>query len=94
MCVFRLQLGFGKSMPTNCVWIDNVAEILHEKFLFRVFRRYGEITYLFIDRSKWRALVFFTNLDDSQYAVSEMRNRTLGKKKIMVRESSIAGKEI
>ncbi|XP_025083037.1 protein split ends-like isoform X2 [Pomacea canaliculata] len=80
----KIKLGFGKSMPTNCVWIDNVAEILHEKFLFRVFRRYGEITYLFIDRSKWRALVFFTNLDDSQYAVSEMRNRTLGKKKIMI----------
>lgn len=80
------QLGFGKSMPTNCVWVDNIAESLNEKFLSRVFKRYGEITYLFLDRNKYRALIFYTNLDDSQYAVVHMRNRTLGKKKIMVRE--------
>ena len=79
-----LQLGFGKSMPTNCVWIDGCGENLTEKSIYRVFKKYGEVTYTFVDRKKWRALVFFTNLDDAQFAVNEMKGRPLGKRRIMV----------
>ncbi|KAK7481424.1 hypothetical protein BaRGS_00027380 [Batillaria attramentaria] len=80
----KIKLGFGKSMPTNCVWIDSVGETISEKSLGRVFKKYGEMTYTFIDRKKWRALVFFTNLDDAQYAVNDMKTRTINKRKIMV----------
>ena len=49
-----------------------------------MFKKYGEVTYTFVDRKKWRALVFFTNLDDAQFAVNEMKGRPLGKRRIMV----------
>lgn len=74
-------------MPTNCVWLDNVGDNVGDKYLCRVFGRYGEVSHDVIDRTKGRALIYFSNLDDAQYAVNEMRNRSLGGKKIQVRSS-------
>ena len=71
-------------MPTNCVWIDGFGENLNENRIYRVFKKFGDITYTFVDRKKWRALVFFSNLDDAQYAVNEMKGRPLGKRRVMV----------
>lgn len=39
----RLQLGFGKSMPTTCVWLDGLASNTTEQFLTRHFCRYGHV---------------------------------------------------
>lgn len=38
-----LQLGFGKSMPTTCVWLDGLASNTTEQFLTRHFCRYGHV---------------------------------------------------
>ncbi|KAE8594753.1 hypothetical protein XENTR_v10019784 [Xenopus tropicalis] len=39
----RLKLGFGKSMPTNCVWIDGLSSNITEQYLTRHFCRYGPV---------------------------------------------------
>ncbi|KAK0142753.1 Msx2-interacting protein [Merluccius polli] len=39
----RLKLGFGKSMPTTCVWLDGLASNTTEQFLTRHFCRYGHV---------------------------------------------------
>ncbi|XP_013914800.1 PREDICTED: msx2-interacting protein-like [Thamnophis sirtalis] len=39
----RLKLGFGKSMPTNCVWLDGLATSLTDQYLTRHFCRYGPV---------------------------------------------------
>lgn len=72
-------------MPTNCVWLDNVDQTVQENFLSRQFGRYGQVTHGIIDRIKGKALVYFTNAEQAQYALLEMRNRILNNKKIMVR---------
>ncbi|XP_036369681.1 msx2-interacting protein isoform X4 [Octopus sinensis] len=80
----KIKLGFGKSMPTNCVWLDNLSESVTEKLLCQQFGRYGEVSHAVIDRCKGRALIYFTSMDTAQYAVNEMRSRILKKKRIQI----------
>ncbi|KAK6176222.1 hypothetical protein SNE40_014546 [Patella caerulea] len=80
----KIKLGFGKSMPTNCIWLDNIGENVGDNFLLRVFSRYGEVNYSVIDRVKGRSLVYFTNMDNAIHAVSDMKNRSVGGKKIQI----------
>lgn len=81
---YVLQLGFGKSMPTTCIWLDNVAETVTESFVSRQFNRYGNVTSTVIDHIRGKALVYFNSMDSAQFALNEMRNRIFNGKKIMV----------
>ncbi|GIY80433.1 protein split ends [Caerostris extrusa] len=69
-------LGFGKSMPTNCVWLDGVADAT-DKYLTRHFNRYGIVIYTAVDKERGHALVFYETVEFAQIAVSEMRGRIL-----------------
>ncbi|KAJ8966654.1 hypothetical protein NQ314_003381 [Rhamnusium bicolor] len=40
----RIKLGFGKSMPYTCVWIDGVNENVNEKYLRMQFEPFGVIS--------------------------------------------------
>ena len=71
-------------MPTNCVWLDNVAESVAERYLVRQFGRYGGCSHSVIDRAMGRALIYFENIEFAQYAVTEMKGRSLGSKKLQV----------
>lgn len=71
-------------MPTNCVWVDNLADSVQENFLFRQFARYGPLTNMVIDRERGKALVFYSSLENAQFALGEMRNRILNGQKIQV----------
>ena len=83
-----IQLGFGKSMPTNCVWLDGIASSVTEKYLGKLFGRYGPVNYAIIDRSRGLALVYFDSVDYAQHAVNEMRGRLVAGKKLQVCEAS------
>ena len=72
-------------MPTNCVWIDCVADTVKENFLCRQFGRYGPVSHSVVDRNKGRALIYFDDMENAVYAVSEMRGRIINGKKIQVR---------
>ncbi|KAK8757547.1 hypothetical protein V5799_004825 [Amblyomma americanum] len=80
----RIKLGFGKSMPTMCVWLDGVTDLVSDKFLSRTFGRYGPVSFAVIDRERGHALVYFESLECAQHAVAEMRGRVLGGKKLQV----------
>lgn len=59
----RINLGFGKSLATTCVWIDGVAESVSEKYLASHFNEYGSVTHCVIDRTREHALVFFQQVN-------------------------------
>ncbi|GFY72160.1 hypothetical protein TNIN_336321, partial [Trichonephila inaurata madagascariensis] len=80
----RIKLGFGKSMPTNCVWLDGIVDSVSDKFLARHFSRFGLVAYTAVDREKGHALVFYESVEFAQIAVSEMRGRILQGKKLQV----------
>lgn len=80
----RIKLGFGKSMPTMCVWLDGLTDLVSDKFLSRTFGRYGPVSFAAIDRERGHALVYFDSLECAQHAVAEMRGRVLGGKKLQV----------
>jgi RNA recognition motif-containing protein len=80
----RVKLGFGKSMPTNCVWLHGVAESVAEKFLARHMSRFGHVSYAAIDRERCNGLVFYDQVSCAQAAVQELRGRALAGRKLQV----------
>lgn len=80
----RIKLGFGKSMPTNCVWVDGVVESVNEKYLIMQFDTYGPVTQVIIDRDKGQALIFYEQVVNAQSAVIKMRGFNLRGRKIQV----------
>lgn len=80
----RIKLGFGKSMPTNCVWIDGIAESVSESYLTTQFGRFGPVSQVTIDKDRRLALVFFEQIQYAQLAVKEMRGIVLRGRKLQV----------
>ncbi|XP_055979124.1 msx2-interacting protein isoform X1 [Sorex fumeus] len=90
----RLKLGFGKSMPTNCVWLDGLSSNVSDQYLTRHFCRYGPVIKVVFDRIKGMALVLYNEIEYAQAAVKETKGRKIGGNKIKVdfanRESQLA----
>ncbi|XP_007491729.2 msx2-interacting protein isoform X7 [Monodelphis domestica] len=90
----RLKLGFGKSMPTNCVWLDGLSTNITDQYLTRHFCRYGPVVKVVYDRLKGMALVLYNEIEYAQAAVKETKGRKIGGNKIKVdfanRESQLA----
>lgn len=80
----RIKLGFGKSMPTNCVWIDGISDSVSENHLTTQFSRFGPVQQVSVDRERKLALVFFEQIQYAQSAVKEMRGVTLRGRKLQV----------
>ncbi|KAG8431492.1 hypothetical protein GDO86_018552 [Hymenochirus boettgeri] len=74
----RLKLGFGKSMPTNCVWIDGLSSNVTEQYLTRHFCRYGPVVKVVFDRFKGMALILYNEIEYAQAAVKETKGRKIG----------------
>ncbi|CAN2387975.1 RNA polymerase II transcription factor binding [Pristimantis euphronides] len=74
----RLKLGFGKSMPTNCVWIDGLSSSVTEQYLTRHFSRYGPVVKVVYDRFKGMALILYNEIEFAQAAVKETKGRKIG----------------
>lgn len=36
----KVKLGFGKSMPTNCIWLDDMPDITNDNYLKRQMLRF------------------------------------------------------
>ncbi|KAM7353691.1 spen family transcriptional repressor split ends isoform 2-T2 [Cochliomyia hominivorax] len=80
----RIKLGFGKSMPTNCVWIDGIGEKISESHLQSQFSRYGAVSKVVVDRQRQLSLVLYEQIQYAQTAVKEMRGATLRGRKLQV----------
>ncbi|XP_078281674.1 msx2-interacting protein isoform X1 [Rhinoraja longicauda] len=90
----EILLGFGKSMPTNCVWLDGLSSNITEQYLSRHFCRYGPVLKIVLDRQKGMALVLYDEIECAQTAVQETKGRKIGGNRIKVdfanRESQLA----
>ncbi|XP_078095104.1 msx2-interacting protein isoform X8 [Mustelus asterias] len=90
----EIVLGFGKSMPTNCVWLDGLSSNITEQYLSRHFCRYGPVLKIVLDRQKGMALVLYDEIECAQTAVQETKGRKIGGNRIKVdfanRESQLA----
>ncbi|XP_028849138.1 msx2-interacting protein [Denticeps clupeoides] len=80
----RLKLGFGKSMPTTCVWLDGLSSSITEQYLTRHFCRYGHVVKVVFDRLKGMALILYNNIECAQAAVKETKGWKIGGNKIKV----------
>ncbi|KAM8868130.1 msx2-interacting protein isoform 1-T1 [Synchiropus picturatus] len=80
----RLKLGFGKSMPTTCVWLDGLATNITEQYLTQHFCRYGHVVKVVFDRMKGMALILYNNTDFAQNAVRETKGWKISGNKIKV----------
>ncbi|KAF0765942.1 msx2-interacting protein-like isoform X1 [Aphis craccivora] len=80
----RINLGFGKSLATTCVWIDGVAEAVSEKYLASHFNQFGSVTHCVIDRTREHALVFFQQIAHAQLAVTQMRGSIMKGRRLQV----------
>lgn len=80
----RLKLGFGKSIPTTCVWLDGLGPNITEQYLTRQFMRYGHVVKVVLDRLKGMALILYNNTDFAQAAVRETKGWKIGGNKIKV----------
>ncbi|XP_034950926.1 protein split ends isoform X2 [Chelonus insularis] len=80
----RIKLGFGKSMPTTCVWVDGIGECVSEKYLNMQFHQFGPVNQVVVDRERGHALVFFEQINCAQTAVKEMRGASLRGRRLQV----------
>ncbi|XP_072157551.1 uncharacterized protein spen isoform X2 [Bemisia tabaci] len=80
----RINLGYGKSLATACVWLDGIAETVSEKSLSVQFSQFGPVSHVAIDRSRGHALVFFQQILFAQLAVNQMRGIVLRGRKLQV----------
>jgi hypothetical protein len=83
-CGVRVKLGFGKSMPTNCVWLHGISESLSEKTLGRQCARFGPVVDLAVDRERCNCLVFYDSIDCAQIAVTDLKGRLLNGRRLQV----------
>lgn len=83
-CGARVKLGFGKSMPTNCVWLHGISELLSEKTLGRQCARFGPVVDLAVDRERCNCLVFYDSIDCAQIAVTDLKGRLLNGRRLQV----------
>lgn len=84
MNILSLQLGFGKVIPSSCVWVDGISDTVSEKYLTNQFAKFGLVMSTYIDRRTGRALIFFETSDHASAAISEMRGKCILEKKIQV----------
>ena len=63
----RIKLGFGKCMPTRCVWLDGVSDAVTDTFLKDEFCVFGVVNFLIIDRKRGQALIFFDSVSETGF---------------------------
>ncbi|XP_069499518.1 protein split ends-like [Ambystoma mexicanum] len=80
----RLRLGFGRSKPTNCVWVDGLPGTLTETQLTAHFSAHGTVLKLSFDPEKGVALVFFKTIEQAEAALQEARGQTVAGQRIKV----------
>ncbi|RWS29871.1 protein split ends-like protein [Leptotrombidium deliense] len=80
----RIKLGFGKSMPTNCVWLHGIGESHSEKSLMWQCSRYGPVVNMTIDRERGNCLVFYDTVECAQIAVTDLKGRLMNGRKLQV----------
>ncbi|XP_078527682.1 uncharacterized protein LOC144799928 [Lissotriton helveticus] len=69
----RVKTEFGKSIITNCVWLDGLPLEVTQEYLMQRFSRFGQVAKAVYDRLRGRALVLFIRKEDAVTAVQETK---------------------
>ena len=69
-----MQLSFGKSIPTNCLWLGGMTAQVTEEYLRKRLCRF-DYDYVTIDRSRGQALVYVGNEDCARRVINGMRGQ-------------------
>lgn len=81
-----VKLGFGKSKPTRCLWIDNLNENLflnlnnnNNKSNKHIFMKYfSQVKYVLINRlNRTQVLLFFDSIDSARLCADKIRGLKL-----------------
>uniref|UniRef100_T1JRP0 RRM domain-containing protein n=1 Tax=Tetranychus urticae TaxID=32264 RepID=T1JRP0_TETUR len=80
----RIKLGFGKSMPTNCVWLHGISESTSDKCLFRQCSRFGTVVSLTVDRERGKCLVCYESVESASNAVTDLKGRLFNGRRLQV----------
>ncbi len=82
-------MGFGKSQPTNVLWLDNlplnITELMLRSFLTRLTNlSANDILDIYIDNQNSQCLIYFTDSVTAQSAINSIRGKKLDTKRIQV----------
>ena len=56
----KLKLGFGKPIPTKCVWVSGLSEDINEKDLHKEFSKFGgNVQDVLLNAAAGNALIYF-----------------------------------
>ncbi|KAG9466152.1 hypothetical protein GDO78_017137 [Eleutherodactylus coqui] len=80
----RLKLGFGKSMPSNCLWIDGLTPSVTEQDLTAHFSRYGSVLKVVYERLKGTALILYSEMEFALAALRETKREKIGGNSVQV----------
>ena len=82
-------MGFGKSQPTNVLWLDelplNTNESVIRSFVTRLTNLLSnEILDIYVDNETTQCLIYFADTVAAQTAISSIRGKKLDSKRIQI----------
>lgn len=82
---FQCKIGYGKIIPSNCLWVGGLGPWVTPQALEAEFDRFGAIVRIDWPHGKNYAYVVYENGDAAQAALTEMRGFPLGGKDRKIR---------
>lgn len=79
-----MKLGFGKSRPSNCLWMDGLPKDIAKEYLKQHFSRYGTVLEVVLNRHKGKAMILFVEIEDAKQAARDVKKGKVAGKKVMV----------
>ncbi|VDP19755.1 unnamed protein product [Soboliphyme baturini] len=77
-------VGFGKPLPSTMIWINELPGYITDDHLSRKMGYYGKVVSVEIDRVRHQALLNYDCVESAQKAVTDMKTRTIDRKKVQV----------
>ncbi|XP_069499592.1 death-inducer obliterator 1-like [Ambystoma mexicanum] len=81
---FHVKTEFGKSVITNCVWLDGLPFDVTQEYIVQRLSRHGQVAKAVYDRLRGRALVLYTRKEDAVTAVQETKGTQISGWRIKV----------
>lgn len=75
---FQCKIGYGKAIPTPCIWVGALGSWTSVTQLERAFDRFGTIKKLAYVKGDDHAYILYEGIQAASAAVKEMRGSTLG----------------
>ena len=81
-------------MPSGTVWLDCLPEDTTLDFVGNMFSRYGMVHFIFIDKPKGQALIFYEDLEPARRACNDVRGRPVNGSRIQASAYSMLSRTL